>query len=1461
MKTAHSFLAALLFAFPVFAQVPDTLKYSIPAPPVGLQKEAHLGRSVAINNTYAVVGAPDDGTGASLAGVVKVFDSITGALAFVLPNPSPGEGDNFGNAVAISGPLVVVGANRDHTFAPDAGIAYVYDLASATPTLPAFTLNNPSATAGYFGWSVAISGSRVVVGAPYEDTGANDAGSAYVYNLGSATPTVPIVTLHNPSPEELDQFGWSVGISATRVVVGADQDSTGALRAGSAYVYDLTSGTPDVPVVTINNPSPAVEANFGNAVGIAGAHLVVGAYQDGTGALAAGSAYVYNLGGGTPNVPLFTLHNPSPADYDFFGWSVAVSGTRVVVGTLLDDTGADDAGSAYVYDLTSLTPTVPAFTLNNPTPAEEDDFGNAVAVFGALVMVGAPADDTGAQDAGSAYLYDVGSATPTVPTATLNNPGPSAFDEFGTAVSVSGALMAVGAPKADSVFVYDLHGATPSVPILTLHNPGPVATASFGFAVAISGARVAVGAPRNSPIGEHEGSAYVYDLSSATPTVPVATLIPPTPIEDRNFGYAVAVSGTRVVVGEYEDQTHVSPGNAYVFDLSSATPEVPAVTFEYPVHSDYYGNSVAIDGSRVVVGVFFDDSGDDGGGAPGAGQVYVYDLSSGTPSVPVATLTEPGPVWDDQFGFSVSISGTRIAVGDFTYGYGSVFVFDLGSATQIVPVFTLNNPDPQVSDLFASAVSISGTRVVVGDRFDNAGGTMAGSAYVYDLSSATPQAPVATLHNPDPAAGDWFGYAVAIDGTTVAIGAVGDDTTMFNKGAVYVFEPEATPPDTSILTGPFPVSNSASATFTFTGTDDVTPPGSLTFETSLDGSAFAPATSPAILTLLSNSPHTFAVRAVDAAGNVDASPATQTWTVDTLPPETLLLNVPPAITTSTDATITFDASEPGCTFQAQFDGGSFGTFTNPINIGGLSVGPHSFAVFAVDSAGNADPSPSIYHWTVVAAPVALVHHVLFTKREPVPESVGLGSEAVWTKFGVPSLLHTGFEAGFSAAVKTPAGTVKGIFSGPFTEPVLRAKVGDTVTNAAGAAVSGVTFKSFKEPVFADSEYWAVTAKVEGTGVSDANDSGIWAGEPGELVYEVAREGAAAPGVSGATFKAFLSVQRHDTHSVVFTAKLQGSVTATNDFGLWAWTPAGGLVLTQQEGGAFAIQTYPAAVKSFKALQAVSGSPGHGRHDVAFYGGLILFADKTQAIVNFDTAGVENDVPTSLLLPGGVTATKFGVPCWRPGAGFYAVTATLVPGGAITTANKSVVLRDGFISAQQGSPAPGADPATFKKFKDPVADFGNHGLAYDAFMATLNGATATDNTGIWRYAGSTPTLELVAREGAEPPGAPGTTWKSFTSLSVLGGRGALFTAKLSGSDVTSTNDAGLWAEDESGTLRLIFREGGDIDGRTLRSFTVLGAVSGSPGQRRAWRQGAILPTVIWRAAFTDGTTAIVVTEVP
>ncbi|NJM55559.1 MAG: hypothetical protein HC841_06260 [Verrucomicrobiae bacterium] len=269
----------------------------------------------------------------------------------------------------------------------------MYDLSSATPSVPLATLNNPTPAAfDCFGCSVAISGTKVVIGAYNDDTGAASAGSAYVYDLGGGTPTVPVAALNNPFAAANDNFGWSVAISGTRVLIGAPSDNTGASGAGSAYVYDFSGATPTLPVATLNNPSPALHESFGNSIAISGKWLVVGSPLDDAGLEDEGNTYVYDLSGGTPSVPVFTLANPgtSPRNYDEFGTAVAISGTRVVVGAPYDDTGAGNAGRAYVYDLASGTPTVPMFVLNNPSPAASDTFGNSVAISGSLVVVRDP---------------------------------------------------------------------------------------------------------------------------------------------------------------------------------------------------------------------------------------------------------------------------------------------------------------------------------------------------------------------------------------------------------------------------------------------------------------------------------------------------------------------------------------------------------------------------------------------------------------------------------------------------------------------------------------------------------------------------------------------------------------------------------------------------------------------------------------------------------------------------------------------------------------------------------------------------------------------------------------------------------------------------------------------------------------------------------------------------------------
>src|SRR3989344_4418078 len=210
--------------------------------------------------------------------------------------------------------------------------------ASATTYGTPITINNPTPAAGdIFGNSVSIDEDRFIIGAPSDDTGATDAGSAYFFD---ATTGALLQTFNNPTPAEADFFGSSVSLSGNMALIGAYNDDTGATNAGSAHLYDATTGT---LLQTFNNPTPAYNDQFGYSVSISGDKVLISAPLNNT---HYGSVYLYDA---TTGALLQIFSDPKPTEQDFFGWSTSISGDRVLIGARADDTGATDVGSAYLY--------------------------------------------------------------------------------------------------------------------------------------------------------------------------------------------------------------------------------------------------------------------------------------------------------------------------------------------------------------------------------------------------------------------------------------------------------------------------------------------------------------------------------------------------------------------------------------------------------------------------------------------------------------------------------------------------------------------------------------------------------------------------------------------------------------------------------------------------------------------------------------------------------------------------------------------------------------------------------------------------------------------------------------------------------------------------------------------------------------------------------------------------------
>ena len=179
---------------------------------------------------------------------------------------------------------------------------------------------------------------------------------------------------------------------------------------------------------------------------------------------------------------------------------------------------------------------------------------------------------------------------------------------------------------------------------------------------------------------------------------------------------------------------------------------------------------------------------------------------------------------------------------------------------------------------------------------------------------------------------------------------------------------DTTAPQTTIGAAPTSGTTETSASVAFSSSE-----AGSTFECRIDGAAWATCVSPRTWTGLAVGGHTVEVRATDAAGNVDASPATHTWTIaapappaDTTAPQTTLGDTPPATTEAGEATFTFTSSESGSTFACSRDGDPFTDCTSPVALTGLEPGEHTFRVRATDAAGNADGSPATHTWTVTA---------------------------------------------------------------------------------------------------------------------------------------------------------------------------------------------------------------------------------------------------------------------------------------------------------------------------------------------------------------------------------------------------------------------------------------------------------------------------------------------------------------
>lgn len=314
--------------------------------------------------------------------------------------------DNLGSAVAIDGNYAIAGASHEGSFGVppnNAGAAYIfyYNASTDTWTEEAKLVAADREASDLFGISVGISGTYAVVGAVQED-GAR--GAAYVFERNGSGTWVQVAKLTATSTQANDRFGVSVAISGDRIIVGAEHEDEDAAdgntmqNAGSAYIFTRSGGGVWSFSQKIVASDRETNSSFGNSVAIDGTKVIVGAYRtENASFVETGAAYAFAFSSGSWSQTK-KLTSSFITTQDRFGWSVDISGDYYIVGAPYydyDDTGANfnnNAGGAFIFDESN------AWAEDRIVEGDrhgQDNFGNDVAIYNTRAVVGTPFQNFG----------------------------------------------------------------------------------------------------------------------------------------------------------------------------------------------------------------------------------------------------------------------------------------------------------------------------------------------------------------------------------------------------------------------------------------------------------------------------------------------------------------------------------------------------------------------------------------------------------------------------------------------------------------------------------------------------------------------------------------------------------------------------------------------------------------------------------------------------------------------------------------------------------------------------------------------------------------------------------------------------------------------------------------------------------------------------------------------------------
>jgi len=521
------------------------------------------GQSVAVYDGVVAVGVPVSDFNGRDSGAVYFFDAATGSQIHKLVSTDISADDRFGESISIWNDTVVIGARKyDFGDSPygeaNAGTAYLFDVQSGGQLARLVPGEIEDSAGDFFGGAVSIQGSTIVVGAQRDNEHSNPAGAVHVFSIEGLR-----FADDSYFPSEIDfpdRFGHSVAIDGSLIAVGApfDQES-GDSRSGAGYVFDVSTGE---QVQKIFFADGGFNVQFGRSIAIDDGVVVIGAPLDmHSGQIKAGSATLYDARTGETLVELNALDAEA---VDLFGHSAAMDNGIVVVGAYAEDDNGGSAGAAYTFDASTG---VQLAKLLADDGRQNDQFGWSVAIEDGIAVVGSPFSDPGPVNTGAVYVFDAATGEQLLKIVAEDRWASDLFGQSVAIRNGVVAVGAPGDDSVDpqafdsgSVYLFD---AMSGEQIGKVFASDPTGAARFGWSVAMNSTQLVVGLRRSEFIDAGLGKAYLFDLATFEQA---AALLPTDGTPGDRFGTAVAASDETVVVGASNElEGSNDSGTVYAF--------------------------------------------------------------------------------------------------------------------------------------------------------------------------------------------------------------------------------------------------------------------------------------------------------------------------------------------------------------------------------------------------------------------------------------------------------------------------------------------------------------------------------------------------------------------------------------------------------------------------------------------------------------------------------------------------------------------------------------------------------------------------------------------------------------------------------------------------------------------------------------------------------------------------------